>query len=81
MKHTKNYHKDYPRVQFFRDSYRNLNGIWDFGLDYDNKGLELGFENSFIPTHEILVPFSYNCKYSLVNVEQRCDIQGSFRRL
>lgn len=59
MKHTKSYHKDYPRVQFFRDSYRNLNGTWDFRLDYDNKGLELGFEKSFILTHEILDKAQY----------------------
>ena len=29
----------YPRPQMRRDSYINLNGFWEFSVDYENKGL------------------------------------------
>ena len=30
------YVKDYPRPQFVRDNWENLNGTWDFGFDDSN---------------------------------------------
>ena len=41
----------YPRPQMKRDSYLNLNGSWDFSVDYEKKGL-------------IRVPFCPECKLS-----------------
>lgn len=32
------YKKDYPRPQFVRDNWVNLNGTWDFGFDDANQG-------------------------------------------
>lgn len=32
------YKKDYPRPQFVRDNWQNLNGVWDFGFDDENEG-------------------------------------------
>ncbi len=32
------YKKDYPRPQFVRDNWMNLNGTWDFGFDDENRG-------------------------------------------
>ncbi|MFR2188710.1 MAG: hypothetical protein ACLS5R_05155 [Blautia sp.] len=32
------YKKDYPRPQFVRDNWENLNGTWDFGFDDANLG-------------------------------------------
>ena len=33
MQHTKCYKKDYPRPQFVRNNWMNLNGTWDFVFD------------------------------------------------
>ena len=32
------YIKDYPRPQFVRTDWENLNGTWDFGFDDANQG-------------------------------------------
>ena len=32
------YKKDYPRPQFVREQWENLNGAWDFGFDDQNVG-------------------------------------------
>ena len=32
------YIKDYPRPQFMRTDWENLNGTWDFGFDDENAG-------------------------------------------
>ncbi|MDE7264546.1 MAG: glycoside hydrolase family 2 [Anaeroplasmataceae bacterium] len=73
MKEMKCFREDYPRVQFFRDSYMNLDGKWDFILDYDNQGENLGYPKGFHADYEILVPFAYNCEASLVNIQKKCD--------
>ena len=31
----KYYEKDYPRPQFVRNNWENLNGLWDFAFDDD----------------------------------------------
>lgn len=67
------FRKDYPRVQFFRDSYKNLDGKWDFKLDYDQVGEQKNYQNGFFPEYKIVVPFAYNCKDSLVDIQRRCD--------
>lgn len=73
MKNVKYFKKDYPRVQFYRDSYLNLDGKWDFRLDYENQGEEKGYFKGFEKEYDILVPFSYNCEASLVHIDKRCD--------
>ncbi|GJM81230.1 hypothetical protein HMSSN139_37260 [Paenibacillus sp. HMSSN-139] len=35
---TKGYIKDYPRPQFVRNEWMNLNGEWDFRFDDQNVG-------------------------------------------
>lgn len=49
--------EDYPRPQFVRKDWMNLNGIWDFEMDFGKSGMErkLYEEESF--TKKILVPF------------------------
>ena len=40
------YIKDYPRPQFVRKDWENLNGTWDFGFDDQNVGeTEKWYEN------------------------------------
>lgn len=62
-----------PRVQFVRKNYTLLDGKWDFYLDFDNKGIDNHFENGFNKTHDIIVPFAYQCPASGINIQKRCD--------
>lgn len=59
---TKSYVKDYPRPQFVRDNWENLNGEWDFAFD----------EPEFAG-QKILVPFTYETKMSGIQDESRHD--------
>ena len=69
MKHTKCYIKDYPRPQFVRSSWVNLNGQWGFGFeDVDSKKALQG-ELPLV----INVPFSYETKLSGINRKEQHD--------
>lgn len=58
----------YPRPQFVRDTWQNLNGLWQFCFDDENKGLEEKWQLSDQPfEHQIQVPFVYQCKLSNIN--------------
>ena len=68
--------QEYPRPQFVRDSYVNLNGYWDYSIvpmpsEFDSNGLNQAFGEQ-IPSHmdgRILVPFSPEAMLS--GVEKR----------
>ena len=67
------YVKDYPRPQFVRNNWENLNGTWDFGFDDDNCGeREKWFEN-FKGDKKIQVPFTYETEMSGIQDESRHD--------
>ena len=72
FKHTKYYTKDYPRPQFVRKNWQNLNGKWDFCFDHDNSGEQLGFHNGFSTNQQINVPFAYQCPASGIGKEELC---------
>lgn len=46
-----NVHKEYPRPQLVRDSWLNLNGLWDYAITDQNSGMPSQY------TGKILVPF------------------------
>lgn len=48
---------EYPRPQFRRDRWVNLNGIWEFESDQSDTGLERGLRDTHL-SGEILVPFA-----------------------
>lgn len=48
---------EYPRPQFRRDRWLNLNGYWDFEIDRGDSGLERGLVDRPL-AHRILVPFA-----------------------
>lgn len=49
---------EHPRPQFERESWKNLNGQWDFELDFGNSGVSRGlFEKDAVLKGKILVPF------------------------
>lgn len=60
---TKYYRENYPRPQFVRDSYLDLNGEWNFRFDDKDEGFTAGWADGF-EDRKILVPFSFECKAS-----------------
>ncbi|HET7627616.1 MAG TPA: glycoside hydrolase family 2 TIM barrel-domain containing protein [Bacillales bacterium] len=55
---------EYPRPQFVRDEWMNLNGKWDFAFDDENKGVDENWYKKFPKQREIVVPFAYQTKMS-----------------
>lgn len=55
---------EYPRPQFARSIWINLNGDWEFAFDDANQGIELGwFDGRQLPL-KIVVPFAYQTELS-----------------
>lgn len=69
MQHTKCYKKDYPRPQFVRNNWMNLNGTWDFVFDDEDVGMEKKYYKNFPTSQTILVPFSYQTAKSGIHDE------------
>ena len=63
------YIKDYPRPQFVRNNWTNLNGSWDFCFDDDNAGESGQWYESFPEGKKIVVPFTYETALSGIGVE------------
>lgn len=60
----------YPRPQLVRESWRNLDGLWDFLFDDENAGEREKWYAEFpAETGKITVPFSYETKLSGVGEE------------
>ena len=49
--------KEYPRPQFEREAWMNLNGEWDYTFDFSDSGLERGLEKATSFDKKIVVPF------------------------
>lgn len=56
--------KEYPRPQFERQEWVNLNGEWDYTFDFGNSGIEQGFPKATFFRGKILVPFCPESKLS-----------------
>lgn len=65
--------KDYPRPQFVRPNWQNLNGSWDFAFDDQNQGEAETWYNTFPLGQTIQVPFTYETKLSGIQDETRHD--------
>ena len=66
--HTRSYIKGYPRPMLTRDQWINLEGKWKFIFDDDNIGKNEEWYKSFPSNHQdIVVPYSYHTKNSLVH--------------
>lgn len=63
------YIKDYPRPQFVRKEWQNLNGKWNFMFDDNNEGEEKKYFCNFPKTTNICVPFTYETKLSGIEDE------------
>ncbi len=59
---------EYPRPQFVRESYINLNGEWEFEFDFGNSGkARKMFSDDAVYTKKITVPFCPESELSGVN--------------
>ena len=67
------YVKDYPRPQFVRGNWENLNGAWDFAFDDANSGEKEKWFQNFQGDLQIQVPFTYETKLSGIQDETRHD--------
>jgi len=55
---------EHPKPQFYRNSWRNLNGLWDFDFDFGDSGLARGWATKTDYSQQILVPFCPESKLS-----------------
>ena len=63
------YIKDYPRPQFVREPWMNLNGDWDFRFDDDGVGERENWPRELRADRKITVPFTYETKASGIGDE------------
>lgn len=63
---------EYPRPQFRRDRWQNLNGLWEFDIDHDDTGLARGLDRPF--ERQILVPFCPESELSGVGETDFLDV-------
>ena len=56
---------EHPRPDFVRDTFYNLNGVWQFAFDDDDEGIKKEwFKNNYELPMNINVPFCYQCEMS-----------------
>lgn len=81
MKHTASYIPEYPRPQFVRDNWTDLNGEWDFAFDRENVGEANGYRNGFDTKQKINVPFAYQVEASGIGDPTMCEHVWYMRKL
>jgi beta-galactosidase/beta-glucuronidase len=63
----KMYRKEYPRPNFARENWQNLNGVWEFAFDDNN----VGHRDKWYAGHDfdlkIVVPFCFQSELSMIN--------------
>ena len=63
----------YPRPDFVRESWINLNGEWEFDEDFGRTGRERGLQNAAGFPQRIIVPFCRESKLSGLEHKDFCD--------
>ncbi len=66
---------NHPKPNVYRENWQSLNGSWDFELDYDNTGINKGYqkgEHQF--SQKINVPYVYQSKKSGVEYDRECNV-------
>ncbi|SHM55717.1 glycoside hydrolase family 2 protein [Gracilibacillus kekensis] len=61
---------EYPRPQYVRESWQNLNGTWKFSFDDNNEGEKAKWFANPSFTTDINVPFTYETKASGIGEEK-----------
>lgn len=66
---------NYPRPQFIRKNWIDLNGQWEFAFDNNDEGLSNeNFLNVDFFDKKIQVPYSYHTKNSGINKNEDCNV-------
>jgi len=69
------YRKEYPRCQWVRKDWLNLNGTWQFAFDDKDEGLKNHYEkNDVVLNQTIEVPFAYQTELSGIHDESCHDL-------
>ncbi len=63
---------EYPRPQFQRQSWLNLNGLWRYTFDFGKSGMQRGFSHNTGFEGQIRVPF---CPESTLSGVNHTDIE------
>src|SRR5690348_7169153 len=58
---------EYPRPQFVRECWLNLNGEWEFAFDDDDRGCRENWSEGKKLERSITVPFPYQSELSGIN--------------
>ncbi len=61
---------EYPRPQFVRREWMNLNGEWEFSTDTYDQGMRRGWHDGRTFSRRIVVPFAYQTQLSEINDQQ-----------
>ena len=72
---------EYPRPQFERAEWRNLNGAWTYAFDFDKTGLGKGFITSNGFKDQIIVPFCPESKLSGIEYKDFIEEMWYHRKL
>jgi beta-galactosidase/beta-glucuronidase len=72
---------EYPRPQFVRRDWQNLNGEWEFAFDDAERGLQEGWQDGRPLPSRITVPFPYQSEVSGVNVKEIHEVVWYARTL
>ncbi|SET24970.1 glycoside hydrolase family 2 protein [Paenibacillus sp. NFR01] len=67
---TRFYKKNYPRPQFVRSEWLDLNGEWDFIFDDAGIGAKERWMDTFPAAQKIIVPFTYETRASGIGEEK-----------
>ena len=66
---------EFPRPDFERSEWINLNGVWEFAFDDEDLGLKQRWKSGQIPLDRtILVPYCYQSKMSTLGIEEVHEI-------
>jgi beta-galactosidase/beta-glucuronidase len=72
---------EYPRPQFVRQTWTNLNGNWTYEFDFARSGLEQGYQNARGFASNILVPFCPESELSGVGRKDFIEAMWYHRKL
>ena len=69
------YREEYPRPQFVRDMWMNLNGSWQFAFDDENEGYQKNWNKKGVSLDRVIeVPFAYQTELSGIGDESAHDV-------
>ncbi len=66
--------QEYPRPDFIRKEWLNLNGQWDFAFDDENKGLKEEWYKNHLYHEGINVPYAFQTKLSGIGKREFHDV-------